>query len=151
VSPTYRNFTLSCDFPRADDGIRTRDPHLGKKNQAKLPNLLVSKFIQHNRPFRFDHNEPRVTVVVNGACFLCAVRISQSRTTCTTAGTQVIMFWDNECSLNPDSGGTGHRLANGSFQSGYLCSHARRSSQCSLGNEPEGDRRQQLRHPLRIC
>jgi hypothetical protein len=25
-----RSAALTCDFPRADDGIRTRDPHLGK-------------------------------------------------------------------------------------------------------------------------
>jgi hypothetical protein len=31
-----------------------------------------------------DHNEPRVPVVVSGACVFCAPRTAESRTTCTT-------------------------------------------------------------------
>jgi hypothetical protein len=43
------------DFLGADDGIRTRDPHLGKKKlsrEASLPYLHLRELAQRDRRFR---------------------------------------------------------------------------------------------------
>jgi hypothetical protein len=37
-----------------------------------------------------DHNEPRVSVVVNRACVFCAPRTAESRTTCTTSAAAAV-------------------------------------------------------------
>jgi hypothetical protein len=34
---------LTCDFFRADDGIRTRDPHLGKKSREMTDQVIFER------------------------------------------------------------------------------------------------------------
>jgi hypothetical protein len=41
VSPRYRNFTMGSRSSRADDGIRTRDPHLGKVMLYQLSHVRL--------------------------------------------------------------------------------------------------------------
>jgi hypothetical protein len=46
---------LTSDFLGADDGIRTRDPHLGKKTRdddARLPYLRLCNLMQRDQRFR---------------------------------------------------------------------------------------------------
>jgi len=51
-----KNMRLTRTFSGADDGIRTRDLHLGKKKNLpgnpQLPYLHLCKLMQHDRRFR---------------------------------------------------------------------------------------------------
>ena len=74
-------------FSGADDGIRTRDPHLGKKSTYRgTPNPLPAplQIDAARSAFSIDHSKPLLTVIVNGAGYFCGTRTTESCTTCTT-------------------------------------------------------------------
>ena len=81
VSPIYRDSTLTCHFSGADDGIRTRDPHLGK---VFRPNLFTCDY-SHRRSELAVFDGPRLSA----GDHYCQWRVvfpwcAEFRTTCTT-------------------------------------------------------------------
>jgi hypothetical protein len=69
----------------ADDGIRTRDPHLGNRNWATVFTWAFQKEAAQSA-FSIYRCEPQLTILVNGVCAFGGTQTTTSCTTCTTAG-----------------------------------------------------------------
>jgi hypothetical protein len=77
------NHPLSWAFPGADDGTRTRDPHLGKVYGYSRLTCTLAEAAARVR-FRNDPAGPLLTTVVVGLCVFGGGQVVKSRTTRTT-------------------------------------------------------------------